>query len=304
MYFDTHCHLNFAAFDNDRDTIIKKCLSNNLWMIIVGTNYETSQKAVEIAEKYSQGVFAAVGIHPIHLEETKMDGSELDGQKGFIAKGEDFDYKKFKNLALSSKKVVAIGEIGLDYWHKPKGKEKRARFKEKQKKAFLEQLDLAQELNLPSIIHCRVAHDDLLKILNSKFPARNASRSDAGGQIPDSKIRGVMHGFVGNTEQLEKYLELGLYIGFNGIIFKSIEGINFEENIKKIPLDRILVETDCPYLTPLPAVASVEAGVMPPTRNESLYIKYIIEKIANIRELEYEEVAEITAKNAKKLFRI
>lgn len=156
-------------------------------------------------------------------------------------------------------------------------------FKEKQKTVLCQQLELARELNLPVIFHCRVAHDDLISILTNYAMA--------------SKFRNkwVMHGFVGTVDQLEKYLELGLYIGFNGIIFKNIEGINFEENIKKTPLDKILIETDCPYLTP-PQEGS--------KRNEPIHLHYIAEKIAQIKNIDFEKITKITTENAKRLFNL
>jgi len=285
MLIDTHAHLNFLAFDNDRDEVIKKCLEKNVWMINVGTNFEMSKKAIEIAEKYQQDVYATIGLHPINLDTglLKIKNEELEG--GYLEK--EFDFEKYKNLALRSLgeggKVVAIGEIGLDYYWKPKTTKKKELFKEKQNELFLKELELAKELNFPVIFHCRMAHDDLMKILHSTF------------NILNSKIKGVMHGFVGTTEQLKEYLKMGFYIGFNGIIFKKIEGINFEENIKNTPLDKILIETDCPYLTP-PNFSE--------ERNNPLAVKYIVEKIAKIKNESFEKIIEVTTENAKKLFKL
>ena len=153
-------------------------------------------------------------------------------------KEENFDYEKYKELGSKSEKVVAIGEIGLDYYWKPKTKGKLELFKEKQKEVLFQQLNLAKELNLPVIFHCRMAHKDLIQFLKENKETRPPAA--------------VAHGFVGNAEELKEYLNFGYYIGFNGIIFKKIEGIDFEENIRQTPLERILIETDCPYLTPLP----------------------------------------------------
>jgi len=318
MLIDTHAHLNFSAFDKDRNEVIRRCLEENIWTINIGTNYETSKKGVEISNKYKNGVFATVALHPINLE-TGLVKRKIDEFEGKHFE-EEFNFKKYKNLALGknldfrsaqikglakpstraklgaglvphrnevsgagAKKVVAIGEIGLDYYYKPKTKKKLELFKEKQKDLFLKELNLAKELNLPVILHCRMAHQDLIEVLNSNI------------QYPTSNIRGVMHGFVGNIEQLKKYLQLGFYIGFNGIIFKKIEGINFEENIKKTPLERILLETDCPYLTPPPFESE---------RNEPLYLRYIVQKIAKIKKITSKEITEITIKNTKELFKI
>jgi len=289
MLIDTHAHLNFNAYKADSEEVIKRTLENDVWVINVGTQYDTSKKAIEIAEKQGRGVYAAIGLHPIHLNtglvKMKLDQEEI----AFNSREEEFDYEKYKQLA-QSPKVVAIGEIGLDYYYKPKTKRKLELFKEKQREALLKQLNLAKELNLPVIFHCRMAHKDLIEILSEN---------------PEVKPqKAVAHGFVGSLEELQKYLDFGFYIGFNGIIFKTIEGINFEENIRKTPLDKILIETDCPYLTPpLPAEALAKAGPLP-IRNEPLYVKYVAEKIAKIKNISYEEISEITTENAKKLFKI
>ena len=281
MLIDTHAHLNFNAFKNDADEVIRHSLAENVWMINVGSKYKTSRKAVEIAQKYEKGVFAAIGLHPIYstsgLVKIKTDPDE----GGFEAIAEDFDEEKYKELA-KSEKVVAIGEIGLDYYYKPKTKTKLSLFKETQKQVFLKQLDLAEELDLPVIFHCRMAFDDLLEILRKT-------------KLKNPKFRGVVHCFTGNWDQAKECLSLGFYLGFNGIIFKEIKGVDFKENIRNIPLDRILLETDCPYLTPPMASAK---------RNEPLFIKHVAEEVAKIKEISFEELSRITTENAKKLFGI
>ena len=280
MIFDTHAHLNFNAFRSDYDQVIRDCLKEEVWIINVGTQYDTSKRAVEIAGKYSKGVFAAVGLHPIHLDtglvKMKIDKEEIE----FRSREEKFDYEKYKELA-SSEKVVAIGEIGLDYYWKPKTKKKQELFKQKQKEALLEQLKLAKELNLSVIFHCRMAHKDLINILleNSTLRPKKA----------------VAHSFVGTEEELNKYLDFGFYIGFNGIIFKKIPGVNFERIIKITPLEKILIETDSPYLTPPPFQNK---------RNTPLYVKYIAQKISRAKKADLNKITEITTRNARKLFSI
>lgn len=269
MLIDTHTHLNFNAFNEDYDEIIKECLVNDTWMINVGTQYKTSKKAADIAQGYKQGVYAAIGLHPIHLNAKLVEIEKDSSEPSFKIKGEDFNYDKYKELA-KKEKVVAIGEIGLDYLQKPENEEKLKQFKENQKRIFLEQSKLAEEMKLPIIVHCRKAHDELLEILNSKN-------------------KGVIHCFTGNRTQLKKYLEKGFYIGLNGIIFK----LNLEKVIKQIPLERILVETDCPYLSPPPFQGK---------RNKPTYVKYVVEEIARIKDKSIEEISEITAQNAIKLF--
>ncbi len=273
MIIDTHCHINFKAFKEDADLVIKKTLAENIWMINVGTKYETSQQSIELAEKYSEGVYSAIGLHPMfagaEFVKTKTDPDEGE----FLLKEQEFDKEKYRQLA-KSKKVVAIGEIGLDYYYKPKSATKLAQFKEKQKRVFKEQMDLAKELNLPLILHCRMAHDDVIEILTSNLGHR-----------------GVVHCFTGTLEQAQKYIALGFYIGINGIIFK----FNIDEVIKNISLDNIVVETDAPYLTPIQEIGK---------RNEPIFVKHAIQKIAELKGASFEEVCEKTTQNAKKLFNI
>jgi len=227
MNFDTHAHLNFNAFEKDRDQVIKECLDNDVYMINVGSNFFNSKKAIEMANQYEKGVYAAVGIHPIHLN-TGLIKVKQDPEEGELEE-EEFDHDKFKDLALD-KKVVAIGEIGLDYYWKPKTKIRLFEFKRLQKELFIQQLDLATELKLPVILHCRMAHKDMIEVLEDyKF-----------------QYGGVIHCFTGDLEQAQKYIDLGFHIGMNGIIFK----FDINDVIRNIDAEKILFETDCPYLSP------------------------------------------------------
>jgi TatD DNase family protein len=279
MLIDTHAHLNFSAYKADLDQVIKRTLENDIWMINVGSQYSTSKRAVEITAKYGEGVFAAIGLHPIHLETGLVKIKEDPEEIQFNTNEESFDYQKYKELA-GSAKVVAIGETGFDYYWKPKTKKKLELFKEKQKEAFSQQLKLAKELSLPVIFHCRMAHRDLIEFLKENPGIR-----------PE---RAVAHAFVGTLEELKEYLAFGYSIGFNGIIFKKIAGIDFDEVIENTPLERILVETDCPYLTPPPMEG----------RNEPVFIKYVTERVAKVKNQKYEEIVRTTTKNAKKLFNL
>lgn len=244
MLIDTHSHLQFAAYDKDRNEVIKRTQAENITCINVGVDFISSKGAVELAEKH-EGMYAAVGLHPTEMNE-------------------EFNAEKYKELA-KSKRVVAIGEIGLDYLRNPD--------KEKQKQIFLQQLDLAQELNLPLIIHCRMAHDQMIEILKTR------------------QKRGVIHCFTGTLEQAQKYIELGFYLGINGIIFK----FNIDEVIKNISLEHLVLETDCPYLTP-PAASQ--------KRNEPMFMKYTIQKIAEHKGVSFEKICQQTTENARKLFNI
>jgi TatD DNase family protein len=234
---------------------------------------------VWLANKYPEGVFAIIGLHPIHLETGLVKIKNDDEEITIKTKEQDFDYEKYKILA-QDKKVVAIGEIGLDYYWKPKTKKRLEEFKAKQKDVFLKQINLAKNLSLPIMIHCRMAYDDLIDILSG---------------FPKGEIRGVVHCFTGNLEHAKKIIDLGFYIGLNGIIFKKIEGVNFEEIIKFIPVEKILLETDAPYLTP---------PDQKEPRNTPLNIKYIAQQIAKIKKISYKDLIGITTQSARKLFSI
>ena len=255
MLFDTHSHLNLPAFDKDRYEVANKCLRDNIWMINVGIDYESSRKAVEIAQRYKEGVFAAVGLHPENL------GKEV------------FRGDRYKALA-ESPKVVAIGEIGLDFWQLPKEKEKQERQKDMQKRVLEKEILLAQELGLPIIFHCRKAHNELIEILKN---------------IKGRKLCGVIHCFTGNITQAKEYLSMGFYLGFNGIVFK----MDLDNVLQKVPMEKMLVETDCPYLTP------PQEGKR---RNRPEFVKYVVRHIAEAKQMSLNEVAAITAQNAKTLF--
>jgi len=283
MIIDTHSHLNFKAYDKDREEVIKRTKEGGVICIDVGTKYETSKNAIKLAEK-NEGIYAAIGMHPIHIK-TDLLKLRMDEEEGaFAPLGEEFNASRYKQLVLDdrkaesperSRRIVAIGEVGLDYYHRPKGTAKLEKFKEMQRKVFVEQLEMAEELNLPVIIHCRMAFVDLYEILKTR------------------KMRGVIHCFTGTLEEAKRFTDLGLYLGINGIIFK----FDINEAIKKTPLDKLLVETDCPYLTP-PKAGTKEV------RNEPLFVKYVAERIAELRGISFDEVVSATTQNAKKLFRI
>src|SRR3989344_265918 len=284
IIIDTHSHVQFKAFNFDADDVTKRSLKEGVWMINVGTKYETSRNGVAMAEKYPEGVFAAIGLHPIYAAaefvKTKTDPDEGE----FLIKEQEFNKERYQKLALSgSQRVVAIGEIGLDYYYKPKTTAKLQEFKEKQKRIFIEQLDLAKELDLPVILHCRMAHDDVIEIL--KLRGEN---------------RGVIHCFTGTLKQAQEYIAMGFYIGINGIIFK----FNIDDVIKNIGLENILLETDCPYLTPLPAIALAKAGPDGYVRNEPVFVKHTIQKIAELKGITINEVMQKTTQNTRKLFGI
>ncbi len=280
---DTHAHVNFSNFKDDADEVIKNALNEDFGMILVGSNYKTSKRALEYANKYDQGVYAAVGLHPIHLEDIIVKNEGDEGTYDFKTSAEIFNYDNYEKLA-SFPKVVAIGEVGLDYYHINLKSDINA-VKEKQKDIFYQQLMLARKLELPVIIHCRQAHDDLYEIL-SKFKNENKSL------IESKRPWGVIHCFSGDTDLAWKYFELGLMISFTGLITFSRQ---WDDVIRKVPLDKIMVETDSPYMTPEPYRGK---------RNEPSLVYYVAEHIANVRNINLEKVAKKTTENAKKFFGI
>lgn len=278
---DTHAHLNFNNFGKDFSEVMKRSAEAGISMINVGTNYLTSKRAVEVAETY-EGVYAAIGLHALNINPRAGENKTCVHSESILEKPEDFlecdfDADLYGMLANESKKIVAVGEVGLDYYYKPKTNKKISEMKEAQVVVLKKQLDFALELDLPVIFHCRMAHEDLIKLLEE--------RSKEGREA-----KGVIHCFTATVEEMKKYLELGLYIGLNGIIFK----MNLDEQIRQCPRDRIVLETDCPYLTP----PQVEG------RNEPAYLKYVAERVAQTRNESIEEAARYTTENAKKLFKI
>lgn len=270
LLIDTHSHVNFKDYKSDGDAVIKRALKNDIWLINVGAEFGSSERAVKYSQKYHEGVFAAVGLHPVHLQDQKIKERDIE----FETKAEEFDAGKYKELA-GQPKVVAIGEVGLDYY---RVKDDEAKIKEKQKEIFKKQIELAIELDKPIIIHCRNAHADVLEILKSYF------------LNPKSQARGVIHSFSGNYKQARQYREMGFKIAFNGIITFARD---YDKAILDTPLEDILIETDCPYLTPVPYRGK---------RNEPLYAIEVAKKLAELKGVSLEQVAEQTTKNAKEVF--
>ncbi len=276
---DTHAHINFNAYKEDSDELIRRTLQEKTWIINVGAEYKTSKRALDIANKYEKGVYAAVGLHPIHLFEQE---NKEDGQI-FYTKAEEFNYDVYEKLA-KFEKVIAIGEIGLDYYHIDKSQDV-ATIKEKQKKVFYEQLFLARNLNLPVIIHCRQAHDDMIALLL-------AFKKENRDLMPKHGFWGVMHCFSGDEDLAWKYFSLGLMISFTGLITFSRQ---WDDLIRRLPSDRFMIETDCPFMTPEPYRGQ---------RNEPILVKFVAQRIAEIKNFNLERIAKITTENARNLFKI
>ncbi len=271
MLVDTHAHLNFTHFTGDLEAVLLRTAKEGIAVINVGTNIYSSKQAIEIAESHDN-VYVTIGLHALNIG----DASKQKGGDPEDVPEAAFDAERYKALA-ASKKVVAVGEVGLDYYYKPKTNKKFGEMKVLQMAILKQQVGLAQALGLPVIFHVRMAHDDLIAYLEE-------------GRAAGRKTRGVIHCFTGSQEQAEKYLELGLHIGLNGIIFKMDLG----KVIAAIPENRILFETDCPYLTP-PQVSG---------RNEPVYMKYVIERVAAIRNTNIEDITRVSTENAARLFNI
>ncbi len=283
MFIDTHAHVNFNAFKDDAEEVIRRSLDNDTWMVLVGSEFKTSNRALHFANKYERGVYAAIGLHPIHLQESPVDSQEEDNSYSFTPRFEEFDYGSYEKLA-KFEKVVAIGEIGLDYYHLDPTKDIAAA-KKKQHEIFAQQLLLARSLDLPVIIHCRQAHDDLLGILQE-------FKKEYGHIIPTDRPWGVVHCFSGDEDLAWKYFQLGLLISFTGLITFSKQ---WDDLIRKIPLEKIMIETDTPYMTPEPYRGE---------RNEPVLVQYVAKRIAEIKSLKLEKVAEVTTATARGFFRI
>ncbi|KKR43331.1 MAG: Hydrolase, TatD family [Parcubacteria group bacterium GW2011_GWF1_40_6] len=290
-YIDIHSHVNFTAFDADRDEVIKRALDNDTWFMNVGTQIDTSRRAVELANKYKEGVYAIVGLHPIHTGASFHDEKELgEGGKEFTSRGETFDKEAYREL-LKDPKVVAIGECGLDYYHMDEESIK------KQKENFIAQVELANETERPLMIHVRNNYDPPVGEAGEKN--KNAYADILEILKQHAKVKGVVHFFEGDLEDAKNFIAFGFMISFTGAITyppkKSGRSCDYEGIIKDLPLDMILTDTDSPYMAPVPYRGK---------RNEPVYVAEIVKRIAEIKKLPEEEVAKAIVANAKRLFGI
>lgn len=280
-YIDIHAHVNFKAFDEDRDAVIRRALENDTWVINIGTQYDTSKKAVEMTNEY-EGIYATIGLHPIHTGASYHDVNELGNEgKEFTSRGEIFDKEKYREL-MNLGRVVGIGECGLDYYHMNEDSI------EKQKVAFISQIELANELGLPLMLHVRNHSTD--KTHNAYFDVYELLKKY-------SKVKGVSHFFAGTVDDMKRFVELGICISFAGpITYKPKPEIcDYMSVIKETPLEMIMADTDSPYVAPVPYRGK---------RNEPVYVKEIVKKIAEIKGMEEKEVSMAILNNIKSLFSI
>jgi len=254
MLFDSHSHVDSKKFDGDREAVIERARNNDISYILnPGADYESSVAAVKLAETHDF-MYAAVGIHP-------HDASSMD----------DMMLSLIKSMA-RKKKVVAIGEIGLDYHYDFSPRDVQQHW-------FREQLKMAKALKMPVIIHDREANNDCLEILKA---------------VGSFETGVLMHCYSGSKELARQYVKLGAYISIAGpVTFKNAR--KTVEVVSEVPLDRLMIETDAPYLTPVPFRGK---------RNEPMHVRHVAEKIAEIRGISFEEVAKQTLENAKRFFSI
>lgn len=279
-FFDAHTHTQFNAFKNDFKDVIERAILAGVGLINVGTQKDTSKKALELAYLYQddpekhQMIYATVGLHPIHTSKHFYDAQELEGiGNSFVSRGEEFDYKYYKNLALDSK-VLAIGECGLDYFRINDNDQKL-----KQVNSFEAQIKLAYEVKKPLMIHCRDAFSDLISILKSQKNYLN-------------NPPGIIHFFSGDKKEAEELLKMGFYFTFGGVITFSQ---NYNEIIKFLPKDKILSETDAPYVAPSPYRGK---------RNEPVYVVEVVKKLAEIKNIDFEKMRIQILKNTTQVFKL
>ena len=293
--FETHTHYDDEQFDEDRDVLLSNMPAHGIEPLInVGSTFDGAKKSLELAHKYPY-VYAAVGIHPSEIgdfgesvdvgaieqpgtspggvtAEQSTTSSEIEPAELPESSANENEVLRWLRSAADDKKTVAVGEIGLDYyWEKDEAVRSHQRY------WFARQIDLAAECALPVIIHSREACEDTL---------REMRRAASLG------VRGVIHCFSYSREIAEEYTKLGYYIGIGGVVtFKNAKKLT--EIVKTIPLERILLETDCPYLAPEPFRGK---------RNDSMLLPYVVQKIAKLREITEDEVIEVTHANARRLF--
>lgn len=254
MIFDTHAHYNDEAFDEDRDELLKSLPENGVELVVnVGANLSSTEESIALAEQYGF-IYAAAGVHP-------SDSGELTEDNFCLLESRT-----------THKKVVAIGEIGLDYyWDEPD--------RQIQKEWFARQIQLAKKCGLPIVVHSRDAAKDTLDILKAE------KANEAGG---------IIHCFSYGTEMAREFLNLGFYLGIGGVLtFKNAKKL--KEVAAYAPLDRIVLETDCPYMAPVPNRGK---------RNSSLNLPYVAEELSRIKGAEREEIERITFENGKKLYQM
>ncbi|TSC76862.1 MAG: TatD DNase family protein [Parcubacteria group bacterium Gr01-1014_31] len=268
--FDSHAHVNFVAFEDDWRAVLDDCQRHGVAVTLVGSQLPTSRRAIELAELYPEGVYAAVGLHPVHVADQPQP----------------FRVEDYAAMISASSRVVAIGETGIDHFRLPAGRE--AQDLERQREVFIAQLRLARDHELALVIHTRehptkppAAYAEVLGILR---------REQAAG-LP----QGVIHCFLGTVEEAEAFTALGLYVGITGIITFEKRSEQLRRVAAAVPLERLVVETDSPYLAPQSYRGK---------RNQPQYVAHVVEEIARCKGVSAAVAAEQTSENARRLFGI
>lgn len=283
-YLDAHTHAQFPAYDEDRDAVLARAREAGVRMVNVGTTRKTSEAAVALARSYPEFCYAAIGVHPSHASTSEyVDPSEhgvglpadlsakASASAEALAKAggeESLDVEFYGNLG-KDQSVVAVGECGLDYFHVNDDVTKQ-----KQRELFLAHMKFAKEIRKPLMIHCRGAFPDLLKLLTANF------------QLLTDGNPGIIHFFTGTTEEANDLLALGFSFTFGGVITFVRD---YDPIVRAIPPDRILSETDAPYVTPAPYRGK---------RNEPAYVVEVVRKLAELKELSVEKMARQIQENA------
>lgn len=276
---DTHCHLHFPPYALDIGAVLGRMRERNIWGITIGTALGNSERGIAFAETHLD-IWATVGLHPEHLTSSFHDEHEGEVQEASL------DRKKLEALAVSSKKVVAIGETGLDFFRIDEGSDSvKARLR--QEESFREHLLVAHQNHLPIVIHCRDGLTRLAEILQDEVQSGR-------------KHRGVVHSFTGTWEEAKPLLDLGFYLGVNGIATFPLRKGSLPEHaidrtIERMPVSQLLLETDAPYLAPAPFRGK---------RNEPAWVEEVAKHVAKVRLASLEEIARITTENAFHLFRL
>ncbi|OGG62863.1 hypothetical protein A3C21_02335 [Candidatus Kaiserbacteria bacterium RIFCSPHIGHO2_02_FULL_59_21] len=292
-YFDAHTHVNFAAYNEDREAVILRAKEAGVAMNVVGTQLDTSASAVALADAYEH-VYATIGLHPIHTAKSYHDPEELgpsfappsrkasDGQGkasegkgrsgGFTSRGETFDPNVYEEMGKHAR-VIAIGECGLDYYRCDETT------KGLQKKVFIEHIELANRLKKPLMLHVRPSD------------GRDAYDDALGALKAHAKVKGDVHFFAGNWETAKKFLDFGFTLSFTGVLTFTHD---YDEVVRNAPLDMLLSETDAPYVTPVPHRGK---------RNKPIFVTEVVRAIARIRGQDFDEVAFQLMENARRVFR-
>ena len=284
-YFDAHTHVQFVAYDADREEVMARAKEAEVGMNLVGTQIDTSRAAVELAEKHDD-VYASIALHPVHTSKSFHDVKEvgpsfakaLAGKEGFVSRGEKFDFDAYEKLG-ASPKVIAIGECGLDYYRLEEDTKKV------QTEVFLQHIELANKLNKPLMLHIRDSAHQSGSDANAYRDALEILKAHA-------KVRGDVHFFAGNWGIAKQFLDLGFTLSFTGVLTFTHD---YDEVVKNTPMDMLLTETDAPYITPVPYRGQ---------RNEPIHVREVVKAMARIKDVSEEDMAAQILLNSRRVFSI